>query len=391
MKKVISTQCKGELSVFERILHKTDESAFFSLYANDIIYLRMVITMKLDSKEGRKNAYNYIGNTYQIGGTRHYRLEDGSSHDCKCIDVRTGSGLEYTVVCDRGLDISLASYKGVNLVHLTAGMEANPAAVDPWEAEWLRTFSAGLLTTCGPNHLGNACEDQGEKLGQHGRWSSLAGRQVADLTDFEEGNIEIQGRLYEMVTFGHKIAIRRKITSEFGKSFIVIEDEIRNEGGSPAPLTMLYHINFGYPFLNEDATVHIPSKKCVGADEYTIERMDEAGSVKGSDGSHFEKNYTHTFNNELVTAYIHNPKIAGGLAVYVKFDSASLPYMTQWVLENIKDYVVAIEPANVPCEPRCVLRERGILPEIGPGEVKRFRVEIGVIEGNEEIAETFCK
>lgn len=347
--------------------------------------------MRLDSKEGRKSTYHYIGNTYQIGGTRHYRLDDGPAHDCKCIDVRTGSGLEYTVVCDRGLDISLASYKGVNLVYLTEGMETNPAAVDPWETEWLRTFSAGLLTTCGPNHLGNPCEDQGEKLGQHGRWSSLAGRQVADLTDFEEGNIEIDGRLYEMVTMGHKIAIRRKIKSEFGKSFIVIEDEIRNEGNSPAPLTMLYHINFGYPFLNEDATVHIPSKECVGCDAYTTERLCEAGSVKNPAGDHFEKNYTHTFDDEMVTAYIHNPQIANGLAVYIKFDSKALPYMTQWALENIKDYVVAIEPANVPCETRSVLREKGMLPEIAPGEVVKFRIEIGVIEGNEEIAKTLCK
>lgn len=339
--------------------------------------------MKLDTKNDRIKSYEYVGNTYQIGGTRHYRLDDGPAHDCKCIDVRTGSGFEYTVVCDRGLDISLASYKGINLVHLTAGMETNPAAVDPWDTAWLRTFSAGLLTTCGPNNIGSPCVDNGETLGTHGKWSSLAGRQVSDLTDIYEGKIEITGKLYEMSTFGHKIAIRRTIKSEFGKSHVIIEDEIINEGSKPAPLTVLYHINFGYPFLDENATVNIPSKKCVGCDDYTNERLNEVGSIKAPASENSEKNYTHTFDGSEICAYVCNPTINDGLAVYVKFDSATLPYMTQWVLEDVKDYVAAIEPANVPCEARNILREMGILPELQPGEIKTFRVEIGIAEGAE--------
>lgn len=335
--------------------------------------------MKLDTLDQRKKAYNYVGNTYQIGGTRHYCLNDGPASGTKCIDVRTGSGLEYTVVCDRGLDISLASYKGMNFVHLTAGLEANVNSVDPWSTEWLRTFSAGLLTTCGPNHLGNACVDEGVHLGQHGRWSSLAGRQVADLTDFEEGKIEIVGHLCEASIMGHRIAIKRTIKSEFGKSTIIIEDEIRNEGSRPAPLTMLYHINFGFPFIDENAKVHIPSTNVIPSDDYTKERLSEINTVKAPNCDNMEKNFSHSFDGGEKCAFIENK----GLAAYVKFDSDDLPHMTHWVLESIKDYVVAIEPANVPCRPRNVLREMGILPEIKAGETKKFRVEIGIAEGAE--------
>ena len=128
-----------------------------------------------------KSQKPYLGNIYQIGGTRAYTLSDGSSNGCRCIDVKTGSGFDYTVVCDRGLDISLASYRGINLVHLTPNAETNPAFYDPWGAEWLRTFSGGLLTTCGPTYIGNACEDEGECLGQHGRFSALPARQVCTL------------------------------------------------------------------------------------------------------------------------------------------------------------------------------------------------------------------
>ncbi len=328
----------------------------------------------------------YLGNPYQLGGTRHYRLTDGITDGCRCVDVNTGSGFSYTVVCDRGLDISLASYKGTNLAFLTENMEAHPAHFDSFGIQWLRTFSGGLLTTCGPTHLGPPCEDNGEILGQHGRWTSLPAKKVCDLTDNERGIINITGELSDCTPFGHKIAIKRSISSEFGKNFVVIEDEITNVGGKECPFNLLYHINFGYPLLSEDAIVHVPSKACIGYDDYTNERMDEKNTVKAPNGENLEKNYMHTFSGETETVWIHNPKLENGLAVAITFPSEDLPYLTQWVLEDVKDYVLALEPANVPCESRDYLRKNNLLPFLKPGETKKFRVKIQVVSGNDEIA-----
>ena len=84
-------------------------------------------------------------------------------------------------------------------------------------------------------------------------------------------------------------------------------------------------------------------------------------------------------------ALVWNKDLAGGLAAYVKFSPENLPYMNQWVLEDWKDYIVALEPANVPCESRNILREMGILPILQPGQTKTFRIEIGVVAGNDNI------
>ncbi len=349
--------------------------------------------MDFADKNKRINAAKYIGNNYQVGGTRHYMLTQGYADGCRCIDVRTGSGFEYTVVCDRGMDISLASYRGVNLPFLTENMEANPTFYDSQGSEWIKTFSGGLLTTCGPTHLGPSCTDGGETLGLHGRWSSLPGRQVCDMTDFDEGKIEIAGTLVDSSPFGHKLKIKRKIKSEFGQSFVIIEDSIKNEGSKPTPLNILYHINFGYPLLDETATVHVCSDSCCGYDDYSRQRMNEQGSVKSPCGENCEKNYLHTFSQSdgSVTVWIHNKNILDGLAVYITFDCRSLPYLTQWVLEDIKDYVLALEPASVPCESRNILREKGLLPFINSGEEVDFSVKIGVISGNENIEKILGK
>lgn len=349
--------------------------------------------MNIIDKLERINADKYIGNAYQIGGTRHYRLTNGVSDGCRCIDVRTGSGLEYTVVCDRGLDISLASYNGINLVYLTENAEANPTFYNSVETEWLRTFSAGLLTTCGPTNLSNPCTDNGERLGMHGRWSSLPGKNISDLTDFENGNIEITGTLNDSTPFGSKIKILRSIKSEFGKSSVVISDRIKNEGGRAVPLNILYHINFGYPLLDETAHVYVPSESCCGYNDYTQQRIGEQSTVKAPNKDSLEKNYLHKFNpNEnRATVWIYNKNIADGLAVYITFSPKQLPYLTQWVLEDIKDYVLALEPANVPCEPRDILREKNILPFINPGETVDFQIEIGVVSGNDNIEKILGK
>lgn len=348
--------------------------------------------MDLRNQEDRIKMDHYVGNLLQLCGTRHYTLSDGQANGTRCIDVKTGSGFEFTVVCDRGMDISLASHKGTNLTFLTANAEAHPAFYDANGTEWLRTFTAGMLTTCGPTYLGSPCEDAGEKLGQHGRFSALSAQQVCDLTSFENGTIEITGTMYDAHTFGKKLRIKRRILSAFGSNHVIVEDTIRNEGGIATPLNMLYHVNFGYPLLSEVASIHVTSDHCVGCDDYSQAHLDERDCVSEPEIGKLEKNYQHTFADarEQAAAWVWNRELDGGLAAYVKFSPKDLPYMNQWILEDWKDYIVALEPANVPCESRNILREMGILPILQPGETQTFRIEIGVISGNDNIQAYLC-
>ena len=341
--------------------------------------------MDLRDAAYRKQKSVYVGNNYQLGGTRHYQLTQGRSDGCRCIDVKTGGGLEYTIVCDRGMDLSLASWRGINLVFLTENAEAHPSFYDARRSEWLRTFTAGLMTTCGPSYLGDPCEDEGEPLGLHGRYSTIPAFQVCDETDYEEGVIRITGRMTESHPFGDKLLMKRTIESEFGGSAIKITDNIRNMGDRDVPLTILYHVNFGYPFVTESAQIHVQSVHCEGYDEYSQERMNERFHMKCPDAGNFEKNYLHTFapQEKSVCAWIRNGEIPGALAVYLRFSPQELPYMTQWMLENARDFVAALEPANVPCTSRSELRKQNLLPVLKPGEMRELHLEIGVLEGDE--------
>ncbi len=348
--------------------------------------------MDIKSRTARLMADKYVGNHYQLAGTRRYTLQDGYANGTSCVDVKTGTGLEYTVVLDRGLDLSLASYNGVNLTYLTENAESNPKFFNTYDSEWLRTFTAGLLTTCGPNNISDSCVDEGERLGLHGRWSTIPAKNVSVQNDFERGHIEISGTLYESVLFGPKLKITRTISSKIGSSEINIEDEIKNEGGVDAPLNVLYHINFGYPLVSEAVRVFVSSTNCEGCDEYSCERMNEVKGIKMPDGNNFEKNYNHVFDDtdENAIAYVRNDDLIDGVLFYIKFNTKQLPYLNQWTCESVKDYVLSLEPANVPCKPRSELREDGIFPYIKAGETVKHSLTLGVINGKDNI-EFFIK
>jgi hypothetical protein len=138
--------------------------------------------MRIHGRElSREHVLRRIGHVAQVGGTRHYTLRDGRSKHVDAIDVDAGSGLCFTVLPDRGLDISLASYKGLNLVYLTPNGEAHPAFYEPEGLGWLRTFFGGLLTTCGLTYLGAPGIDGEQPLGLHGRysWRTISNADVA--------------------------------------------------------------------------------------------------------------------------------------------------------------------------------------------------------------------
>ncbi|MDP3443943.1 MAG: DUF4432 family protein, partial [Ignavibacteria bacterium] len=202
----------------------------------------------------RNELQQHIGNLAQIGGSRHYVLSDGLSRNLRGIDVNSGSGLQYTILPDRGMDISLASYKGINLVYLTCNGETHPAFYEPENFGWLRTFTAGLLTTCGLTYLGVPVTDGNEQLGLHGRYSTIPAKQVSDLSGWigDEYHIKIRGTIEEASIFGHKLRLERQIHTIQGQSSLRIEDKVTNFGYLPSPYTILYHMNLGFPLLSKD-------------------------------------------------------------------------------------------------------------------------------------------
>jgi hypothetical protein len=277
---------------------------------------------------------NYIGDRNQLYGTRHYCLSEGKSNNVRAIDVFTGGGLQYTVLPDRGLDISCAFYKGKNFTYLTANGETHPAFYEQDENGWLRTFFAGLVTTCGTANIGKACDDLDTSYGLHGRFSITPAKNVIDFTPYED-KIRICGEIDNSILNGEKIKTIRTIESDFYGNTITIKDSTTNYGGSDIPFLMLYHINFGYPFLNENAQIRINSDEVEPYDDYSRMDTDNVMSFNPPAFGVKEKNYLHRMRNINGYGYsliVNQEDLDYGVLIGSRLNE--LPYVSQWKSEK---------------------------------------------------------
>jgi galactose mutarotase-like enzyme len=331
----------------------------------------------------RDQIQRYIGNQSQIGGTRHYVLTDGWGRNLRAIDINSGSGFNYTIMPDRGMDISLASFRGTNLVYLTCNGETNPAYFEPENIGWLRTFAGGLLTTCGLTYIGGPVNDGNEHLGLHGRYSTIPAKQVSDLSEWigDDYLIRIKGVVEEGMIFGYKLRMEREITTMLGTNTLKICDRITNFGWQPSPFTILYHMNFGYPLLSEDAELIIDPEKTTPRDTAASKGLnDYMKFIKPQEGFN-EEVFFHSMKSNSegkAKVILRNKKI--GLSIVLSFDAARLPFLTEWKMMGPGEYVLGLEPCNVPPESRVTLREQKRLPLLEPGESTINNLEIALTE-----------
>jgi hypothetical protein len=327
----------------------------------------------------KNELLQYIGNTSQIGGSRHYVLSDGRGRNMRGIDVNSGSGLQYTILPDRGMDISLASYKGHNLVYLSCNGETHPAFFEPENFGWLNTFTGGLLTTCGLTYLGAPVKDGEEQLGLHGRYSTIPARQVADLSEWvgDEYHIKLRGIIEEGHIFGNKLRLEREISTIQGQNILRISDTVTNFGYKSSPYTILYHMNMGFPLLSEDAELIIDPVSSVPATPVAAAGINEFRRFIKPLADFQEQVFYHTMKADgkgEATVTLRNRKV--GISLTIKYNADQLPCFTEWKMMGKGDYVLGLEPGNVHAKDRVKLKEENTLPYLGAGETVTNNIEV---------------
>ncbi|MBI3942047.1 MAG: DUF4432 family protein, partial [Chloroflexi bacterium] len=152
----------------------------------------------------RAQILQAVGEIEQFAGVRVGELGDGFERGVRTADFRTGSGFDFTVLIDRGMDIGWASFGGASLAWRSSTTAVGPAFYEPEGVGWLRGFHGGLLVTCGLTQAGAACEDEGQSLGIHGRASYIPASHFASGGDWQGDTYEMwaSGQVREAVVFG---------------------------------------------------------------------------------------------------------------------------------------------------------------------------------------------
>ncbi len=159
----------------------------------------------------RAQLLSMVGDLSQIGGVRLGELSDGSERGVRVADCRTGGGLSFTVVLDRGMDIGAAEYRGIPLAWISGGGFARPEFHERAGRDWTRTWGGGLVTGCGLTNVGAAVEDEFGCDGLHGRLSHLPARDVSVDGEWEgdEYRFWVKGRMRQYRVFGENLEMTR--------------------------------------------------------------------------------------------------------------------------------------------------------------------------------------
>lgn len=317
----------------------------------------------------------YIGHPLQICGAEEVMLTKGKGRGMRLLQVRNGRGLEITFLPDRAMDIARVSLKGDNLGYFSPCGYVAPSFYDNCGNGFLKSFTAGFMTTCGLTAVGSPCVDNGEALPLHG---TVANTPCDNYYCYEtENGIVIKAVVRDAVIFSHQLILEREYICLKNENKLIMCDKIINIGSAEVPLEVLYHCNMGYPLLSEKTVLDIPAEKTEARNEHAKSGIADCFKMEKPQCGYEEMCYYHTLKTGRVSAY--NPDIKKG--VVMTFERKELPYFTEWKMMGEYEYVLGLEPGNCLPDGRDVMRKKGILEFLKPNEEKQHHLEFEFVEG----------
>ena len=352
----------------------------------------------------RLDLERHSGSLAAVAGVRLVTLGDGVERGVRMLDFRTGSGLRFTVMVDRGLDLAECEHKGRGIGWQSPAGFRNPALHDT-EGEgglgFLRSFS-GLLATCGLDHVGFMAEESAEAYTYparktvaypiHGRASMIPAR-LSGYGEHWDGDrciLWAEGVVQQAALFAENLHLIRRIEADVGGDTIRITDWVVNRGFYPTPHMLCYHLNVGYPILGEGARYLAPIGDVVSA-SHAGEDLAKQGVGYRTAPAPQERFREQVWEHEMVADPEGRVRVAVvndslGLGLMVETVKAQLPAYYQWQNFQAGGYALGIEPATNHINGRAYARDHGELITLAHGDERRYDVTLHVLDGRDAIA-----
>lgn len=333
----------------------------------------------------RPDAMRWVGSPAQLYGIEDFRLIGGRAQGMRCMRMYNAEGLSLTVLPDRGMDIGQFSICGKNLSFLSCTGPVNSTYfAEDGARGFFRNFLGGFLTTGGLTYMGAACTDENEALGLHGVIANLPAQEVCGTS--AGGNLRVSGSVRQARVFGENLVLRRCIELPYGEKEFSICDEIENQGFRTVPFMLLYHMNFGYPFLSTDTKVYLPSCGVHPRDAQAQGGLPTYLSMDAPQDGRPEQVFFHEMQpDEQGNVHFMLEALQEEMAICVSYPYRYLPCFTQWKSMASGEYALGLEPGNCHVLGRVEAKRDGSLRTLEPGDCVRLKLTVRVICGNANI------
>jgi len=314
-----------------------------------------------------------VGSLGQIARIDHLVEQEGAPRGARRIRLVTAGGLDADIYPDRALDLGQVTYRGVPIAWMSPTGMVAPGLAHSSGRDWLRTFGGGLLATCGLDTFGPATTDGGVEYPMHGRVGTVPATVTrAEVTDDQ---LIVSGVVRQTSVFGEDLILERTWSADIGGSTLRLRDVVRNAGIDDAGHMLLYHVNVGWPVLDEGAHLSIPSREVTPRDADARAGAGRWHQIEAPQAGFREQVFSHDFRDQGF-ASVSMDNAATNVRFELRFDSGVLPAIHQWKMCGEGHYVMGLEPVNVNTfAGRAGARVAGLLPVLKRGRSVTYTLE----------------
>lgn len=338
----------------------------------------------------RTTLYRLTGSMQQLAYTRLLTVEEGRAGGMRAVEVKNDD-LRFLIMADKGLDVAALEYQGMTLSFTSKPGLNGRNPFDTHGQEALRSIMGGLFFTCGLQNICGPCKTGDEEYPMHGRIRTTPAEHVCADACWEGDDyvLTVRGELRESHLFGPNLVLRRTIRSVFGSGRLEIIDEVENQTPEEADLMLMYHCNFGYPFLRPGTRLILPSKAVRGREDWSQAHLDCWEQMQPPLDGEEEYVFLHELGEDAQGrsfAALVSDEL--GFGVRLDFDRRVQPYFMQWVSRRSGDYVIGLEPSNSSVYGRKYHEKEGTLHRIAPFGKETYHLSFTILKDAAAIAET---
>lgn len=337
----------------------------------------------------KKKICQYVGSMQQIAYVRPLQYGEGRSSGLKTYEVKNGE-MYFKVVADKCLDVAELSYRGMNMNFLSKPGLQGRNHYDTNGEEALRSIMGGFFFTAGLENICAPCTIEGKEYPMHGRVRTTPGEHLCGDAFWQDGSyiLQVKGEMREAELFGENMVLRRSIETRLGEKSFTVTDEITNEAYRREPLMLLYHINMGYPFLDENTELWIPTKKVTPRDEEAKGHEDRYDRMETPKENEPEYVFIHDLKtDENLDTFVCAVNRARRIGLKIAFNMKYLPYFMEWKSIASGDYVIGLEPSNSSVYGKTWHVEHDCVHYLEPFASERNVIKFTVADTEEELVQ----
>ncbi len=295
-----------------------------------------------------------ISNQMEIASLRRYIMKDGVGAGLEVIDCDNGN-IRFLINVSKAADIMQLYHKGQNMSFVSKN------GFIKRELDFDRQFEGGMLYTCGLDSLGDR-----EGYATHGTVHNIPAQITRAICDGD--GICVEAVIRDTAIFGKNLVLKRRIFSSILSDTVSVEDTLVNEGYRDEEYCILYHVNIGYPMLDDGARIVADTEACVPRTPWAAENESTAFVMETPIANFEECCYFLSLRSPRVS--LVNERMSKTFTV--EYSADTLPCFVEWKSRASGDFALGLEPCTSELDGGFKYRN------IAPGEKIKFKVDIAV-------------